>query len=139
MKLNISSIAAAAFCAAAISSCAFAQNAGGAVGGVVNAGEDIVNGVVGAGEDIINGVTGNETNNAGDNGTTGGTNGTNSTVSGNTGADNNGATGAGTNGTTGTTGTTTANPATGVSTGFAALASVIAAGGVTAATVRRRD
>lgn len=145
------SLSAAIAAASVIAVSAFASN-GGAVGNVVDAGENIVNDVVDAGESVVDDVTDAVTGD--NNGTTGGNVGSaagGNTTGGNTGNDTNGTT----NGTTGgnTTGTTNTpdnetsdivvdnaptNPVTGVPFAYAAVAA-LALGGVGMAVSARKD
>lgn len=147
MLKKISGLCAGAACLMALCSTAFAQTGvvGNAVGGVVDAGEDIVNGVVNAGDDLVQGVTGGRTGNA--NGRTGDAAGDvgdlttpdNGTNNGN----GNNAIGDTSDGlitdTTGD-GDTAGNPYTGgVTMGYAAISAVVAAMGVTLTSIRRKQ
>ncbi len=159
MFKKISGLCASAVCLMGLCTTAFADGpVGRAIGGVVDAGEDIADGIFNAGEDIVDGVTG-ETGSAGgdengdvpdlttpDDSTTGG----DSTTSGDTTTSDPDSATSGGNAIGDTSdglisgveesGATGGNPGTGdVTMGYAAFSAVLAAMGVTLSSIRRKQ
>lgn len=152
MLKKISGLCAGAACLTALCGTAFAQTGaiGNAVGGVVDAGEDVANGIINAGDDLVRGVTGGGSGRSGsadgdvgdlttpDNDANGDTN------NGDNGGNNNdNAIGDASDGLITDTdgdGDTAGNPGTGdVTMGFAAISAVLAAMGVTVTSIRRKQ
>lgn len=168
MLKKFSGIFASAACLMALSCTAFAQTGavGSAVGGVVDAGEDIADGIFNAGDDLVRGVTGGRTGDTGssadgdsaadsdvddltspDEGDTSGDTGTSggdtSTDDGNTSTDSGdnaiGDTSDGSANSVEESGEA-GNPTTGdVTMGYAAMSAVLAALGVTVTSIRRKQ
>ncbi len=167
MFKKISGLCASAVCLMGLCTTAFADGpVGRAIGGVVDAGEDIADGIFNAGEDIVDGATGGSDSAGGDeNGdvpdittpddsTTGGdsttsgdnattsdpdttTSGTDSTTSGDNAI---GETSSGLISGVEESGATGGNPGTGdVTMGYAAFSAVLAAMGVTLSSIRRKQ
>ncbi len=159
MFKKISGLCASAVCLMGLCTTAFADGpVGRAIGGVVDAGEDIADGIFNAGEDIVDGVTG-ETGSAGgdengdvpdlttpDDSTTSGdtttsdpdsaTSGDSTTSGGNAIGDTSDGLISGVE----ESGATGGNPGTGdVTMGYAAFSAVLAAMGVTLSSIRRKQ
>lgn len=145
MKKIVSAIAAAAVASVMSMSVFAAPRDGGAVGNVIDAGENIINDIADAGESVVDGVTDAVTgDDATDNeGATTPNGDTNGTTTGNT---TNGAINGTTNGTTTpgnnarpetNTGAQT-NPSTGVGMSYALVTAAAAALGMTAVAISRR-